>query len=309
MRRPPFPRLAEVTAPDGARLTVRAEARPEPEAPVVVVLPAMGTAARHYTPLVRALHGQGLSVVTTDLRGHGESVPVPARGVRFGYREIVEHDIGAVLDAVERAFPDAPRLLLGHSLGGQLGLVHCAVFRPRVAGVALVAAGSAWYRTLGSHGPRWLARSHLSVAGAGLLGYWPGARLGFGGRESARLMRDWARQMRTGRYAVPGAHHDYESALRSLDVPVLAVDVEHDPLAPPRAVDHLCGKLRSARVERWTYARGDAGGRELDHFRWIRHNRGLVARLGAWASGLTAGSSPVRSTPPVRAGERKEHEG
>ncbi|MFB7452576.1 alpha/beta fold hydrolase [Streptomyces sp. NPDC056194] len=288
MRTSPFPVLAELTAPDGARLVVRVHARAEPTAPVVVVLPAMGTAARHYTPLVRALHRRGATVVTTDLRGHGESTPVPARGVRFGYRELVEHDFGAVLDAVERAFPEAPRLLLGHSLGGQLGLVHCGLLRPRLAGVVLVASGSAWWRALGTGadprpGARWLVRSLLCVAGAELLGYWPGHRFGFGGRESVGVMRDWARQMRTGRYGARGAAADYEEALRGVDLPVLAVDVEGDALAPPRAVDHLCAKLPSARVERWSYRSSDAGGRRLDHFRWIRHNAGLVERIAAWA--------------------------
>ncbi|MFJ4869803.1 alpha/beta fold hydrolase [Streptomyces sp. NPDC088757] len=275
--------LAEPVAPDGARLVVRVHARPEPTAPVVVVLPAMGTPARHYTPLARALHRRGATVVTTDPRGHGESTPVPARGVRFGYRELVEHDIGAVLDAVARAFPGAPRLILGHSLGGQLGLVHCGLFRPRLDGVVLVASGSAWWRTLGPSGARWLARSLLCTAGAELLGYWPGHRLGFGGRESVGLMRDWARQLRTGRYAARGAAADYEEALRGVALPVLAVDVEHDDLAPARAVDHLCAKLPPARVERWTYRTADAGGRDLDHFRWIRHNTALVERIAAWA--------------------------
>ncbi|MEV7569925.1 alpha/beta hydrolase family protein [Streptomyces tanashiensis] len=304
MRTAPFPVLAELAAPDGATLVVRVHARPEPAAPVVIVLPAMGTAARHYTPLARALHRRGATVVTTDLRGHGESTPAAARAVRFGYRELVEHDIGAVLDAVEHAFPEAPRLLLGHSLGGQLGLVHCGLFRPRLAGVVLVASGSAWWRALGTGadprpGARWLARSLLCVAVAELLGYWPGHRFGFGGRESVGVMRDWARQMRTGRYGARGTAADYEEALRGVDLPVLAVDVEGDALAPPRAVDHLCAKLPAARVQRWRYRASDAGGRPLDHFRWIRHNAGLVERIAAWAEFPAAAEAGGRhgSTP------------
>ncbi|MFJ6378502.1 alpha/beta fold hydrolase [Kitasatospora sp. NPDC092039] len=292
MKTPRFPVIAEIAAPDGARLTVRALARPEPGAPVVIVLPAMGTAARHYAPLVRALHAAGLSVATCDLRGHGESRPQPRRGVAFGFRELVEHDFGAVLDAVAGAFPGAPRLLLGHSLGGQLGLVHCGVFRPRIAGAVLVASGSAWYRTFGLRaGLRRLALSQFSIVASAAVGHWPGERFGFGGRESARLMRDWARQMRTGRYRVRGAVTDYERALARVDLPVLAVDVQGDELAPPRAVDHLCAKLPSARVERWSYTAEQADGRELDHFRWIRHNRGLVERIAPWMLATAAGAA------------------
>ncbi|MCP9985345.1 alpha/beta fold hydrolase [Streptomyces sudanensis] len=287
--RPRLPLLGEITAPDGARLTVRVQARDDAAAPVAVLLPAMGTPARTYLPFVRALHRQGMTVVTTDLRGQGESVPAPTRGVRFGYREIVEHDIGAVLDIVGAAYPTASRLLVGHSLGGQLGLVHCGLFQPpRLAGVVLVASGSAWYRALGRNGARWLVRSQLGAAAAGVLGYWPGDRFGFGGREPARLMRDWARQVRTGRYVVPGARADYERALRAVALPVLAVDVEDDTMAPPAAVDHLCAKLPAARVERLHYARADADGRPLGHFRWIRHHGGLVGRVGAWTARVTA---------------------
>ncbi|MFD5435951.1 alpha/beta fold hydrolase [Kitasatospora sp. NPDC127067] len=306
MKTPRFPVIAEIAAPDGARLTVRALARPEPAAPVVIVLPAMGTAARHYTPLVRALHAAGLSVATCDLRGHGESRPVPRHGVAFGFRELVEHDFGAVLDAVAGAFPGAPRLLLGHSLGGQLGLVHCGVFRPRLAGAVLVASGSAWYRTFGPRaGLRRLALSQFSIVASAVVGYWPGERFGFGGRESARLMRDWARQMRTGRYRVRGAVTDYERALARVDLPVLAVDVQGDELAPPRAVDHLCAKLPSARVERWSYTAEQADGRPLDHFRWIRHNRGLVERIAPWMLAAAAGAaSGVASGAGEGVGER-----
>ncbi|MFE9358453.1 alpha/beta hydrolase family protein [Streptomyces olivaceoviridis] len=291
-RRPRLPLLGDITTPDGARLTVRVQGRDDDSgAPVVVLLPAMGMSARNYLPLVRALHRQGMTVVTTDLRGQGESVPVPARGVRFGYREIVEHDIGAVLDVVDAAYPTAPRLLLGHSLGGQLGLVHCGLFQPpHLDGVVLVASGSAWYRALGRNGARWLVRGQLSAAGAGMLGYWPGDRFGFGGRQPARLMRDWARQMRTGRYTVPGARADYERALRAVTLPVLAVDVENDTLAPPTAVDHLCAKMPAARIDRLHYTSADADHRPLDHFRWIRHHGGLVERIGAWAAQVTTAS-------------------
>ncbi|MEU9294614.1 alpha/beta fold hydrolase [Streptomyces sp. NPDC048266] len=295
MKQPRVPVLARVTARDSTTSTLRALTQPDPTAPVVVVLPAMGMSARNYVPLARALHRRGMTVVTTDLRGHGESRPAPARGVDFGYREIVEEDIGAVLRETLAAFPDAPVLLLGHSLGGQLGLIHCGLREPRIAGVVLVASGSAWYRCFGPvAGPRRLLLSQVYALTAALIGYWPGERLGFAGRESARLIRDWSRQVRTGRYTVPGGTVDYEQALRRVTLPVLAVDVAHDDLAPPEAVDHLCAKMPHAALTRWHYGRGDAEGRPLDHFRWIRHHHGLIERITAWASQVAAAQPSAR---------------
>ncbi|WP_306321412.1 MULTISPECIES: alpha/beta fold hydrolase [unclassified Streptomyces] len=297
--RPRFPLLAELTAADGTRLVLRCLRAPGERgerAPVLVLLPAMGTPARQYAPFVRALNQRELTVVTVDPRGHGESTPRAARAVPCGYREVVEQDIGAVLEAVRDRLPHAERTyLVGHSLGGQLGLIHAALYAPELAGAVLVAAGSAWHRCFPLRARlRWLGVGAAGSPLARLLGHWPGATLGIGDREGARLMRDWARQARTGRYRAEGSRHDYERALAGLELPVLAVDVEDDALAPPAAVDHLCGKLPSRSVTRWHYPRSAARGKPLGHFRWVRHNAALVERIAAW----TGAEEPEPPTPP-----------
>ncbi|MBO0820151.1 MAG: alpha/beta fold hydrolase [Nocardiopsaceae bacterium] len=290
-----LPPVAEAVSADGTRLPLRGLPG-DPGSPVVVILPAMGVSARFYLPLVRALHGAGLGAVTTDLRGHGESTPPVSRGSRFGYREMAGADLTAVFAAVADRFPSAPVVVLGHSLGGQLALLHLARHYPaasggpRISGVILVASGSAWHGGFaGWHGPRNLVVSQLFGLTARVIGYWPGDLLGFGGRQSRGVMRDWARQARTGRYLLPGGG-DYESALRALRLPVLAIDVEGDDLAPPGAVSHLCGKIPNARLRRRSYARADADGRYLGHFRWVRYHQGLVPVLSEWIGQL---SSPV----------------
>lgn len=286
-----LPLVAEVTSADGTRLTLRGLAA-NLISPVVVILPAMGADARFYVPVVRALHGAGLSVVTTDLRGHGECVPAVTRKSRFGYREIVEADLDAVFSAVACRFPAAPMVALGHSLGGQLVLLHlarrgtAAAGGSRVSAVILLASGSAWHGGFaGWRSPRNLICSQLFALTALMVGYWPGDLLGFGGRESRGVMRDWARQVRTGRYQLRDGT-DYELALRELRLPVLAVDVEGDDLAPPAAVSHLCAKIPNARVTRRCYNRADADGNHLGHFRWVRYHQELVSMISAWIGQL-----------------------
>jgi predicted alpha/beta hydrolase len=289
-----LPSIAEVISADGTRLPLRGLCG-DPGSPVVVILPAMGVSARFYVPLVRAMHGAGLSAVTTDLRGQGESTPPVSRNSGFGYREIVEADLTTVFAAIADRFPAAPVVVLGHSLGGQLALLHLArhypaADGPRISGVILLASGSAWHGGFaGWRGPRNLIFSQLFALTARVIGYWPGDVLGFGGRQSRGVMRDWARQARTGRYLLSDGS-DYDSALRTLRMPVLAVDVEGDDLAPPGAVSHLCTKVPNARLSRHSYARADADGRCLGHFRWVRYHQGLVPVLNAWIGQLP---SPV----------------
>ncbi|WP_369214580.1 alpha/beta hydrolase family protein [Streptomyces flavofungini] len=297
------PLLTTAELPDGAHIPVRALRAPEPErflpsgsapapgpppAPAVLILPAMGTPARFYRRFAHRLHEEGLTVLTTDLRGQGEATPraTDPDALGHGYRELVEEDLPAVLAAVRAELGPEPQLhLLGHSLGGQLALLYAASGHgPAVDGVILVASGSVHFRAYGPlRGPA-LLLGELLVAGVStLLGRWPGSRLGFGGDQPRGVMRDWARQGRTGRYAPKGSTLDYEAALAGLGLPVLAVSVEHDTFAPGAALDHLLGKVPRARLTRRHYTAQEAGAR-LDHFAWARAGGGLAKQVAAWAT-------------------------
>ncbi|MEU0407805.1 alpha/beta fold hydrolase [Streptomyces griseorubiginosus] len=262
---------------------------------MALVVPAMGVRARFYAPFARGLHRGGLNVAITDLRGQGESIPVARRGVAHGYREMVDDDLPAVVRALSAVFPGSPVVPVGHSLGGQLALLSSATGLPGVPAVVLTAAGSVWWRGFGSvYGLRNLVGSQLFAALATVIGYWPGERLGFGGTQTTAVMRDWARQGRTGRYTLRGSDTDYEAALARLKLPVLAVGVDNDTLAPPSATDHLLRKITSAPVSRWHYTEALAGGRRLDHFRWVRHSDGMSAYITDWISDTVGEGRPAR---------------
>ncbi|WP_278264650.1 alpha/beta hydrolase [Nocardia sp. AG03] len=110
---------------------------------------------------VDAVVGRGFRVVTWDLRGHGESTLVG----RFGAGDAVE-DLSALLRecGVGRA------VVVGHSLGGNIGQAFVRGRAERVAG--LVVVDSAW-----NAGPlTWGERVGLRVA-APLLALIPGKML------------------------------------------------------------------------------------------------------------------------------------
>ncbi|MEU6120745.1 alpha/beta fold hydrolase [Streptomyces sp. NPDC047123] len=299
-----LPLVTTAELPDGTRLPVRGLRAPAPErflpsgsgpapgpppAPAVLVLPAMGTPARFYRRFARQLHAAGMTALTVDLRGQGESAA--ARGARtpgHGYRAIVEEDLPAVVAAIrDELGPEPPLHLLGHSLGGQLGLIHAASADGSgahgVDGVAVVATGSVWFRAFGPvRGPGLLLVQLLITVTATLLGRWPGTRLGFGGNQPKGVMRDWARQVRTGRYSAKGSALDYEALLAGLRLPVLAVSVEGDTYAPATSLDHLLGKIPGARLTRRHHTAQEAGAR-LDHFAWVRAGGALAELVAAWA--------------------------
>lgn len=244
-------------------------------------VPAMGVEASYYAPFSEALSQRGVSVAMCDLRGHGTSSLRPSRGVDFGYREIVELDIPAAVTVVEERAGDVRLYLGGHSLGGQLMMLHVAATKPDMAGMVLVACAIPYYRN-------WRGRSRalikllmalFPIAGFAL-GYVPGDRLGFGGTEARTLMRDWAHNARTARYEPMGSDVDYESALGELQVELVTVNIDGDEMAPPNAVDFMFEKVphaRGLRVEaKLTEHKPGA------HVRWARDPEDVVRAISGW---------------------------
>ena len=111
------------------------------------------------------------------------------------------------------------------------------------------------------------------------LGYWPGHRLGFAGRQPRTLMTDWVHEARHGRYRLQGDQTDYEAALRTLTVPTLLIDIAGDRMNPPGSVDHLAARLSGPadRIRVDTYP---------DHFRWARRTPEKTIRpIESWLAG------------------------
>ncbi|GHF20620.1 alpha/beta hydrolase family protein [Streptomyces morookaense] len=269
--------VAQVTVPAG-----------EPRA-VVVLWPAFAVKASYYAPFCAELAALGIAVVAADLRGQGESGPRPGRGARYGYQELATRDWPAVVSAARERFGvEVPLYVLGHSIGGQVTALYAAREPKGVAGLVFVAAGSVHFRGFpGAGALRVLLSTQLAAAVATLWGYFPGHRLGFGGRQPGRLIRDWARIGRTGRFRPSGADIPYEERMAQVQLPVLAVSVAGDALAPAGAVERLCAKLASCSVERWHFAPED--GARVDHVRWARAGGPVAARIGEWIAGRTAG--------------------
>ncbi len=258
--------------------------RPRACAPLFVCLPAMGVSASFYTPFAEALAQATAGVaVLADLRGQGESVALARRGARFGYREIVAQDIPSLIAAIAAQFPGRPIYLVGHSLGGQLGSLAAVHAARDLAGLILVASGTAHFRAW-PKALRWRAALTVQAvrAVAALLPWYPGRRLGFGGDQPRRFMADWSYNASTGRYRCAGSRIDYEEALHDLALPVLSVELRGDPVSPTGAAAELLAKLASCAVERRQIDGVAADAPWRRHFSWARRPDEVVVEIAAW---------------------------
>ena len=247
-------------------------------------LPAMGVPARHYLPLAEALAAHGVAVVLHEWRGIGSSSRRASRRCDWGYRALLQDDLPAALAVVRARWPQARRWVGGHSLGGQLGLLHASGHPGAYAGALLVASGAPYWRCF-----RWrwvVGAAYLSAPLlAAACGYLPGRRIGFGGNEARALIADWARSGRSGRYAAAGCDDDFEQPMAALQLPLLGLRLQHDWLVPSASLDWLLGKLPLAPATRQVIDAVELGAERADHFGWMKTPRPIAARIAAWIDG------------------------
>lgn len=121
-----------LTLADGTRLRLRRWPAPARPAGHVLIVHGLGEHGGRYAHVAQALAGAGWAAHGYDHRGHGDSDG--ARGVLPHAMALCE-DLAAVFDTLPA---DAPRLLLGHSMGGLVAA--------RFVAEALAAAPAAWSR-------------------------------------------------------------------------------------------------------------------------------------------------------------------
>jgi len=277
------PQSVEYCARDGTRASMLVFRADDPAAPVVVCLPAMGVRGGYYKEFAQALSRAGLHVITSDLRGVGSSSARASRTCDFGYGEILDLDLPALIETVNKCFPSNARLLLGHSLGGQLSALHLSAHEGVAQGVILVAACNVHYKG-------WSLRRRWRVLGTTILfrvmgrvlGYVPAGKFGFAGNEARTVAVDWSNNCWTGKYVIANSAHDYEQSLKRMARPVLAISFERDRLAPRKSVENFLGKLGAAPVTARHFSRDHPGLENVGHFDWVKRPQVVVETIQKW---------------------------
>ncbi len=229
-----------------------------------------------------------MTAITADLRGLGLSSVRPSNKVDFGYLEMVE-DLKTITKVIKETFPNQKIYGLGHSLGGQIEALAQAKYPNLFDGLILIAANSVYYKC-------WTGKQrYINLMGyyifslmSQVLGYFPGHKVGFGGKAAKTQIIDWSHVGKKGWYKLVGDNLDYETALNTLKMPVLAVYVEGDWLSPKAAMAHLYQKFNvAAPITNFTLTRATTGVK-LNHFNWVKNSENIVKVIKDWTiSSLT----------------------
>jgi predicted alpha/beta hydrolase len=233
--------------------------------------------------LSASIAAEGWRTLAFDFRGHGES-ELPKGAPPWGYDDLVRRDLPAVVACARMRGEGRPVVLVGHSLGGHVGLAAQGTGRLAADGIVAIASGL-WLRELEPSALRWVAKRALGRTmreGIARLGRLP-RRLRLGSDDATvRFIGDLVRFMDGGGWRSEDGEDDYLASLAQVNVPVCAVVSDGDRVCRPRLaeafVQGCAGPLRVLRV-----ARSDDGARPPGHMALVTSGRARLQLLDALA--------------------------
>ena len=190
----------------------------------------------------RALAAAGWRVLAFDLPGYGESPPGPDASIG---------SMAAAVVAALRGLGARPAVLLGHSMGGMVGL-EIAATQPQAVGALVLACTSSAFGRPGGDWQEGFVRARLAPLDAGL-GMAALARQlvpsmvapGTGAAVADACVEVMARVPEPTYRAVLGAiaGFDRRESLAGIGVPTLCLSAEHDRTAPPDVMQRMAARL------------------------------------------------------------------
>lgn len=256
---------------DGFELTADLIAAEQPRG-VVVIAAALGVPRRFYAAYAQYLAAQGLTALSFDYRGIGDSRQGPVRGAQMRMADWGALDIDAVLAWAQRELQPQKLFLVGHSAGGQLpGLAPAS---EKLDGLVLVAASAPrmdYFPLRDKLGPGFLWHVAVPLFSRGR-DQFPSKKLGFSSVDvPTGVMRQWAQWSRSSHYLFSPEHGMDTSRYTRLALPLLSYGFLDDGYAPPAAIDALLAHYPAARIEKREIAKPAQG--TLGHFGYFRERQ------------------------------------
>lgn len=261
----------QVPALDGVRL---AGTFFEPKGRIrgsVLLLSGTGIPRHFYASFADHLASRGLATLTLDYRGIGESRPKRWRGFEATKQDWARKDFSGGFEWLEQRVPHGPRLVFGHSVGGQLlGLMD----RPEaIDGVVTFGTSFGYWRQM--DGPYGWFVGGLWYVGIPLLtrlfGYMPASTFGLGEDLPAGVAQEWARWGRRADYFTTELGDS--PGFSSLRAPWLALYATDDAIATPANAQPMLALYPNASTRVENLEPAEHGHRSIGHLRFFSRKK------------------------------------
>jgi len=259
---------------------------------VALVSAGAGIGMRYYYKFAQFLASNGVATLLYDYRGIGRSRPLKLRGFKASVEDWGSKDCAAALDWLTTEFPGAPRIAIGHSVGGFVtGFVTNGHLIDRLL---LVGAHTGYWRDYAPTAQvgMYLLWHTLMPAVTHMVGYFPGRLLHLIDDLPANVALEWANRRKPEFWwnkLTPEGQVDTEwrdGALRrfsAINAPTLAIQIADDVFFSEAATARVLGLYRNCPAITMSFRPSDIGLKRIGHFGFFRQRcQGLWPNIAKW---------------------------
>lgn len=232
---------------------------------MVIIASAAGVLQSFYRKLAQFFQTNGISVITFDYSGVGESLHGNIKKENSSLANWGNRDLEAVIKYTIETYPGHKIILLGHSIGGQLiGLAPSSYMADKII---LVAAQSGYWKFWkGVSKIRMWANWYLLVP---ILtkgfGYLPSKKFSRMENLPENVAKEWAKWCRSNDYLFASFSHN-NLYFDKIKCKLTSISIDDDFFAPKKSVDWLTAKFKSAGIKRLHFIPEDFKALKIGHF-------------------------------------------
>ena len=240
----------------------------------IVVAGATAVRRGFYKRFAEFAQARGISVITTDYRGIGDSKYGSLKGFEMEYADWSRYDLAA---AVDYAAARGKVWLVGHSLGGHaIGQLP----RPNELQAAYVCGvGAGWHGWM----PRperyraWLLWNVVGPLFSRIYGYHPLSKLGMGEDLPMGVYRDWKKWCAHPHYFFDDPEaRAITDKFAEVKIPLAAAVTTDDLWAQPASRDAFFKGYSGTNVDRVDLTPAELGVKQVGHMGYFRAQTGVL---------------------------------
>ncbi len=213
---------------------------------VLIIASATGVKQEYYSKFAKYAENNGITVITFDYNGIGLSLNKPIQDLKIDAADWGSNDIESIIQYVINNYPKSKKVILGHSIGGQL--IGLSKSSSKLDKIILVAAQSGYWKYWKGieRIKMWLNWYILFPFLLGIFGYLKSKRIS--GMEN--LPKNVAKQWQNW-----GKNRDYifsdksikDKFYETIEVDITAYSIDDDNFAPKEAVQWMTDKYKNAK--------------------------------------------------------------
>ncbi len=232
---------------------------------IIIIVSAAGVAQSFYKKIAEFFQDNSISTITFDYTGIGKSLHGNIKKENSNLANWGNRDLEAVIKHVIETFPHHKKILLGHSIGGQLiGLAPSSCMADKIILVAV--QSGYWKFWKGVSKIRMCVNWNLLVPVlTKLFGYLPSKKISRMENLPKNVAEEWAKWCRSSDYLFSSSSYN-NLYFDRIKCKITSISIDDDFFAPKKSVEWLTAKFENAGIKRLHFSSENFNALKIGHF-------------------------------------------